>query len=71
MKQMKAVASPRSGGSSSRGVSGRKGGSLMTAMRKPASVNASLMACKGRCQKVSTALWSPKVYSSEYCVTEK
>jgi hypothetical protein len=38
------------------GVSREKGGSLMTAMRKPASVNASVMARKGRCQKVSTAL---------------
>lgn len=43
----------------------REGGSLMTAMRKPASVNASLMACSGRCQYVSTAGRPSKRYSSE------
>lgn len=71
MKQMKAVRSSRPGGRSSRGVSGKKGGSLITAMRKPASENASDMACKGRCQKVSAACSSPKVYSDECCVPEK
>ena len=39
--------------------------------RSGASVNASLMACRGRCQYVSTARWPSNVYSSEYCVTEK
>ena len=71
MKQMKAVRSPRSGGRSSRGVSGENGGSLITEMRKPARVKASLMACSGRCQYVSTARWPSKVYSSEYSVTAK
>ena len=71
MKHKNAVRSPRWGGKSSRGVSGEAGGSLMTEMRKPASVNASVIACNGRCQYVSTALWPLKVYSYEYCVMAK
>lgn len=51
---MKAVRSPSPGARSSRGVSDEKGGSLMTAMRKPASVNASDIACKGRCRWLNT-----------------
>ena len=43
----------------------------MTEMRKPASVNASVIVCNGRCQYVSTTLWPLKVYSSEYCVMAK
>jgi hypothetical protein len=49
---------------SSRGVSGAAGGSLMTAIRKPAAVNASVIACGGRSQEVIGALWPPSVHSS-------
>jgi hypothetical protein len=45
-------------------VSGAGGGSLMTAVRKPAAVNASVIACSGRVQKVIGALWPPNVHSS-------
>lgn len=50
MKHRNAVRSPRWGGKSSRGVPGAADGSLRTERRKPASVNASVMACNGRCQ---------------------
>lgn len=59
------------GGSRSGGVSGAGGGSLMVAMRNPAAAKASAMACNGRCQKVRTALYPSKVYSSEYLVSAK
>jgi hypothetical protein len=51
-------------GSISRGVSGATGGSLMTVIRKPAAVKASVIACSGRRQKRSTALWPPAVHST-------
>ncbi len=56
--------SARKSGSSSLGVSGAGGGSLMTAIRKWAAVNASVIACSGRVQKVIWALWPPYVHSS-------
>ena len=71
MKHRNAVRLARWGGKSSRGVSGEKGGSLMTEMRKPASVNASVIACSGRCQYISIALCPLKLYSAEYCVMAK
>ncbi len=37
------------------GVSGEEGGSLITERRKPAPVNAFVIACDGRCQQVSVA----------------
>ncbi len=59
-------------GTSSRGVFKAYGGSLRAARRKPASVNAVVIACNGRCQNVSTALLpSPKSNSSEYSVKAK
>ncbi len=42
----------RPGGSRATGVSAAIGGSLMTAIRKPAAVNASDIPCSGRCQFV-------------------
>ena len=51
-------------GNSSREVSGAAAGSLITAIRKPAAVKASVIACSGRCQKLSWAVWPPTVHSS-------
>ena len=53
-----------SSGSSSRGVSGATAGSLMTVIRKPAAVKASVIACSGRCQKLCSAVWPPAVHSA-------
>lgn len=63
-KHRKAVGtSARMSGNSSR-APGAGGGSLMTAIRKPAAVNAPAIACSGRVQKVIGALWPPNVHSS-------
>lgn len=43
---------------------GAIGGSLMTVIRKPAAVKASVIACSGRLQKRSIALWPPAVHST-------
>ena len=40
---------------------GAGGGSVMTTMRKPAAVNASVMACRGRCQEVIGAGRPPQI----------
>jgi hypothetical protein len=48
------------------GMPGAGGGSLITEIWKPASVNASVIACNDRCQYVSTALWPLKMYSWDY-----
>jgi len=53
----------KSSGNSSR-AAGTGCGSLMTAIRKPAAVKASVIACSGRFQKLIRALWPPKVHSS-------
>ena len=58
---MNDLPSSRPGGSTSGGVSGAGGGSLMVAMRKPAAAKASVMACSGRCQKVSHVTCPSKV----------
>jgi hypothetical protein len=46
------------------GVSGAAAGSLMTDIRKPAAVKASVIACSGRAQKRSSAVWPSTVHSS-------
>jgi hypothetical protein len=53
----------RLSGNSSR-APGAGGGSLMTAIRKPAAVKVSVIACSSRCQKLIRAVWPPKVYSA-------
>jgi hypothetical protein len=56
MKHRKAAPgglSRRKSGSSSRGVSGAGGGSLIAVIRKPAAMNASIIAGSGRCQFAS------------------
>ena len=56
MKHQNEMRSPISRGRSSRGAFTEKGGSLMTTIRKPASVNVSAIAGRGRCQQLSTAV---------------
>jgi uncharacterized membrane protein YhhN len=63
-KHRKAEGMPaRSSGNSSRAPSAG-GGSLMTAIRKPAAVNASVIACSGLLQKLIRAVCPPMVHSS-------
>jgi hypothetical protein len=47
----------------SRGVSGAGRGSLITAIRKPAAVKASVIADNGRCQKLIAAACPPNFHS--------
>ena len=52
-----------SSGNSSR-ASGTGCGSLMTQIRKPAAVKASVIACSGRFQKLIGTVWPPMIQSS-------
>ena len=52
------------GGEQLAGVSGANAGSLMTVIRKPPAVKASVIACSGRAQKLINAVCPPTVHSS-------
>ena len=71
MNPMKRVGSDSLGGSSSGGVSGDTGGSLIAEILKPAAVNDSDIALSERYQIVSVAETPSKSYSSVFGTVAK